>query len=199
MSLIKQKNNSNRIDYLITKQNEKLLPWQYYNKFNYISIPMIDKKVLIPNWQNKKETIIPNYINSNIGILTGKINNLLVLDIDIKDNGMKAWNEIIKLNPIFKTPTVKSPGGSLHYYFKYNNKIPNMNRILINNKKIGWDIKSNGSIIVSPPSIYPNTNKKYKWIKGLSLNDIKPINIPKWLELFILNHLKSSTLKRITK
>ena len=34
---------------------------------------------------------------------------------------------------------------------KYNKNIPNMNRILVNNKKIGWDIKSNGSIIVSPP------------------------------------------------
>jgi hypothetical protein len=187
----------NKIDYLITKDNNKLLPWQFYNIFNYISIPMIGKKVLIPEWQKKIETIVPHYLGFNIGLLTGKINNLTVLDIDVKDDGIKFWNIIKKQNPEFITPTVKSPGGSIHFYFKYNSNIPNMNRILINNKKIGWDIKNNNSIIVSPPSIYPDTNKRYKWLLDLSLNDCKPINMPKWLEKFILQHLKQSTIKKM--
>lgn len=185
----------NKIDYLITNNDEKLLPWQYYNKFNYITIPMVDKKVLIPNWQNKNKTVIPHYLSPNVGILTGKKNNLLVLDIDVKDNGILFWNKIKKEHPLFITPTVKSPGGSLHYYFKYNSNIPNMNRIIVNNIKIGWDIKSDGSIITAPPSIYPNTNKRYKWLIGL--NECKPINIPKWLENFILSNLKNSTKKRL--
>ena len=74
-----------------------------------------------------------------------------------------------------------------------------MNRILINNKRIGWDLKSNGSIITSPPSLYPDTRKRYKWLSGLSLNECKPIDMPKWLENFILSHLKESTIKRIQK
>ena len=45
--------------------------------------------------------------------------------------------------------------------------------------------------------IIKNIQKKYKWIKGYSLNDLSPINIPKWLETFILNHLKISTIKRL--
>lgn len=188
----------NKIDYLITKNGEKLLPWQYYNKFNYISIPMVGKQVLIPNWQNKKETVVPHYISPNIGILTGKKNNLLVLDIDVKDNGMKLWNNISKNYSEIITPTVKSPGGSIHLYFKYNSNIPNMNRILVDGKKIGWDIKSDGSIITSPPSIYPNSRKRYEWLPKKSLNDIKPINIPKWLENYILTHLKPYTIKRIS-
>lgn len=188
----------NKIDYLITKNGEKLLPWQYYNKFNYISIPMVGKKVLIPNWQNKTETVVPHYISPNIGILTGKKNNLLVLDIDVKDNGIKLWNNISKNYLEIITPTVKSPGGSIHLYFKYNSKIPNMNRILVDGKKIGWDIKSDGSIITSPPSIYPNSRKRYEWLPKKSLNDIKPINIPKWLERYILTHLKPYTIKRIS-
>lgn len=188
----------NKIDYLITKNGEKLLPWQYYNKFNYISIPMVGKQVLIPNWQNKKETVVPHYISPNIGILTGKKNNLLILDIDVKDNGMKLWNNISKNYSEIITPTVKSPGGSIHLYFKYNSKIPNMNRILVDGKKIGWDIKSDGSIITSPPSLYPNSRKRYEWLPKKSLNDIKPINIPKWLENYILTHLKPYTIKRIS-
>jgi hypothetical protein len=183
----------NKIDYLITKNNEKLLPWQYYNKFNYITIPMVDKRVLIPNWQNKKETVIPNYLTPNIGILAGENSNLLVLDIDVKDNGIQLWNDLYKKNLKFKTPTVKTPSGGLHFYFKYNSNIPTMNRILVNNNKIGWDIKSNNSIIVAPPSIH--FNKRYKWI--ISLNDCKPISMPKWLENFILSNLKESTKKRL--
>lgn len=189
----------NKIDYIVTKKGNKLLPWQFYNELNYISIPMVGKKVLIPNWQNKKETIVPHYLGFNIGLLTGEINNLTVLDIDIKDNGMKYWNKIIQNYPKIITPTVKSPGGSLHFYFKFNSKIPNMNRILIDNNKVGWDIKSNGSIITSPPSIYPNTTKKYKWLPGLSLNDCNPIVMPKWLEKYLLQHLKLSTIQRIHK
>lgn len=188
-----------KIDYLETKKGEKLLPWQYYNQFNYITIPMINKKVLIPNWQNKIETVIPHYLTHNIGILTGKKNNLLVLDIDVKDNGMKLWKILSKQYPEIKTPTVKSPGGSLHFYFKYNSKLPNMNRILVDGKRIGWDIKSDGSIITSPPSLYPNTKQRYKWLSNKSLNDITPINMPKWLENYILTHLKLSTIKRLEK
>ena len=73
-----------------------------------------------------------------------------------------------------------------------------MNRILVDNKKIGWDIKSDGSIITSPPSLYPNSRKRYEWLPKKSLNDIKPINIPKWLETYILNHLKPYTIKRLS-
>lgn len=192
-----KKIKDNKIDYIITNDGNKLLPWQYYNKFKYISIPMIDKKPMIPEWQKKTETIIPHYLGFNIGLLTGKLNNLTILDIDIKDNGIKFWNIIKNKYPEFITPTVKSPGGSLHFYFKYNNKIPNMNRIIIDNKKIGWDIKSNGSIITSPPSIYPNTTKRYKWLPNLSLNEIRPISMPLWLEDFILNHIKKSTINRL--
>jgi hypothetical protein len=205
-----------KIHYLIDKDGNKLLPYEYYNKFKYISIPMVGKKCLIKEWQKKTKTVHPNYINENIGLLTGKNNNLTVLDIDVKDNGMILWNIITKLYPTIKTPTVKSPGGSIHLYFKYNNKIPNMNRIKlkqpnikINNntinllthfnlenlklKRIGWDIKNDGSIITSPPSVYPSLEKnnlRYKFIDNLSFNDIKPITMPNWLEEFIINNIK---------
>ncbi len=183
----------NKIDYIITKNEDKLLPWQYYNKFNYITIPMIEKKVLIPNWQNKTKTVIPDYLTPNIGIITGKINNIIVLDIDYTDNGINCWNTIKKKYPEIITPIVKTPNGGLHYYFKYTNKIPSMNKILVNNQKIGWDIKSDKSIVVAPPSL--DKNKRYKWIN--SLNDYKPIKMPDWLINFILSHLKESTKKRI--
>lgn len=182
MSLIK-------IDYLKYK-DEKYLPWQFYNIFNYITIPMRDKVPIIPHWNNKKKTVSVDYIGLNIGILTGKINNLTILDIDIKDNGLILWNQLKKSYPEIKTPMVHTPSGAIHLYFKYNKMIPSMNRIKVNNKKIGWDIKSDNAIIVAPPSYDSKTKKKYKWVNNCSLNDFKPIKIPVWLENFILQHKK---------
>lgn len=180
--------SNTKIHYLKDKNDNYLLPFQYYNSFNLINIPMFEKKPIIKDWPNKTKTIPPNYINNNIGILTGKINNIIVLDIDIKDDGMKFWNIIKNNYNDIITPLVKSPGGSLHYYFKYDKDIPNTIRIKIDNKRIGWDIKSDKSIITSPPSIYPNTNKKYKWL--IKLDDTKIKKMPIWLKKYILDHLK---------
>jgi hypothetical protein len=188
-----------RIHYIIDKNEKKLLPHQYYDGFKLISIPMVGKKALIPGWPKKTKTVVPHYMGQNIGILTGKINNITVLDIDIKDDGMKYWNKLMKEHPDIKTPTVQSPGGSLHFYFKYNKNIPNMNRILIDGKRVGWDIKSDGSIITSPPSLYPDTIKRYKWLPGKSLDDVTILTMPKWLENYILHHLKLRNVKMLMK
>lgn len=181
------------------EDGDKFLPHQFYDEFNLVSLPMSGKQVLIPNWQKKTKTVHPSYIDQNIGLLTGKINGITVLDIDVKDNGMKLFSKLIKEHPDIKTPTVKSPGGSIHLYFNYNKKLPNSNRILVDDERIGWDIKNDGSIITSPPSIYPNTNKRYKWAKEKSLNDLDIIPMPKWLEKYILEHLKPFTINRIKK
>jgi hypothetical protein len=190
---------SNIIHYIIDNDNNKLLPYQFYDKFGLINMPMDGKKGIIPNWSNKIKTVHPSYIDQNIGILTGKINNITVLDIDVAEDGLKMWQKLSKEYYEILTPMVKSPGGSIHLYFKYNKNIPNMNRIIVDGKRIGWDIKNDGSIITSPPSLYPNINKRYKWIKNKSLNDISIKKMPKWLEKFILDNLKPYTIKRINK
>jgi len=191
--------NGNRIIYMKDEEENKLLPHQFYDEFDLVSLPMSGKQVLIPNWQKKTKTVHPSYINQNIGLLTGKINRITVLDVDVKDNGMKLFSKLIKEHPDIRTPTVKSPGKSLHLYFNYNKNLPNSNRILVDGERIGWDIKNDGSIITSPPSIYPNTTKRYKWVKGKSLNDLDIIDMPKWLEKYILEHLKPYTANRIKK
>ena len=189
----------NRIEYIKDEDGNKLLPYQFYDEFDLISIPMTGKQVLIPNWQKKTKTVHPTYINQNIGILTGKCNRIVVLDVDVAENGIKLFSKLIKEHLDIKTPTVKSPSNGLHLYFKYNKNLPNFNRILVDGERIGWDLKSDGGIITSPPSLYPGTTKRYKWIKGKSLNDLDIIDMPKWLEKYILDHLKPYTINRIKK
>ena len=172
-----------KIKYLKDINDNRLLPFQYYDEFDLISIPMNNKIPLIPKWNKITKTVPPTYYDNNIGLLTGYINNITVIDIDEKDNGLTFWNEIISDNKEILTPIVKTPSG-YHYYFKYNNKIPTMNRLKKNDKKIGIDIRNDNALVVAPPS------NDYKWIKNYSLDDLKIIKIPLWLEKIIIQHKK---------
>ncbi len=174
-----------KINYIKDKKNNYLLPFQYYNLFNLISIPTIGKIPIIKDWPNITKTIPPNDITYNIALLTGKINNIIVIDIDNNDNGITLWNELINKYGNINTPTVNSISG-LHLYFKYDPEIKSSIKLKINNKKYGIDIRSDKNLITVPPSVSNINNKKYKWI--ISLEDTSIKTIPKWLKKFILNH-----------
>ncbi len=68
-------------------------------KYNFIPISCNIKKIPIKkNWNNVTKDDCLQHIkdNYNIGILTGKISNIIIFDIDVKDNGLNAWNELLK-------------------------------------------------------------------------------------------------------
>ena len=94
------------------------------------------QKVFIPLKENSKESILKyanlqntpydtfiQYTNCNIAILTGQINNIIVVDTDLyKNNGLHKWNELlIKINngKDFNTLIIQTPRGGKHYYFNY--------------------------------------------------------------------------------
>lgn len=155
-----------------------------YKKKKFVYIPLNGKVPYIKNWNKVSKSIdIPE--GKNVGILTGIPSNITVVDIDLKDDGMKTWNILSKLYPPFITPIVITPNGGLHIYFKFNKNIPNASRLTINNKQVGWDIMNTGRQVVVPPSRDLINHKKYKWKYDLSY---PIIDMPKWLELFISIH-----------
>lgn len=90
--------------------------------------------------------------NTNVGIVTGKISNLVVVDIDPRHNGSDEDFKNIK--------TVKSTtgGGGWHYYFQYEGGILNSANI-----KPGIDVRGQGGYVVAPPSSHVS-GKNYEWI-----------------------------------
>ena len=56
---------------------------EYYDNFNLISLPLVSKQKYpyIKEWQKLKKSKKIGQ-NDNIGILTGKVNNIIVIDID---------------------------------------------------------------------------------------------------------------------
>ena len=92
------------------------------------------------------------YAYAGIGLVTGKISNLIVLDIDGEEG-----KKYIKDKGIAPTPCVKTKRGE-HYYFKHPG-------FTIQNfaKKKGLDLRGDGGYVVLPPSKHPS-GLRYEWM-----------------------------------
>src|SRR3990167_9824336 len=83
-----------------------------------------------------------------IGIVTGKISSLFVLDIDSYKPGYdKALVKSFNLPP---TPCQKTARGGRQYFFKYDGDARNATGVF--KKDSGLDIRANGGMVIVPPS-----------------------------------------------
>lgn len=106
--------------------------------------------------------------DTNVGIATGAVSGLLVLDLDSAEAVAEA--EALGLPD---TLTVRT-GKGLHAYFKHpGGKVGNRAGI-----KPGWDIRGDGGYVVGPGSLHPS-GKRYEWQHPPGLFDLAPV--PNWL------------------
>lgn len=164
---------------------------------------------LIPNsknpacaWKNpEKQTLgldVQNFKNGdkkindyNVGVLTGKINNIVVVDIDMYK--FKEGNQFLKdlggLDFIksLNTFTVKTPRGGYHVYFEYEEEI-----YTTANSEIQVDIRSDGGFIIKYGSLIDN--KMYQVIINESIKKM-PTNLKEWL----IKHITPPKKNKIVK
>jgi len=92
------------------------------------------------------------YPDANIGLPTGKVNNLVVVDVDVKNDagGMDSLQQLLEECGEFDTKVVRTPSGGLHYYFSY----PQDEEIIKcrTNLRPGIDIRADGGYVVAPGS-----------------------------------------------
>lgn len=146
-----------------------VIPLNYMVGFDECSCHRVDctskaKHPLVADWTNEATIDVEKikkwwgrFPNANIGIVTGAVSNIVVLDVD----GEEGRNSLAMLeDEIGKLPEtwIASTGHGSHYYFKYNDKV-SANRVRFAN---GLDIRSNGGYVVAPPSIHAN-GTKYLW------------------------------------
>lgn len=134
--------------------------------------------------------------NCNIGIPTGTINNIFVVDVD----GEIGTQSLIALENKYgklDAPTVITGKGK-HLYFK----MPENVELKCSTSKIAdhIDIRANGGYVVAPPSVHENRHL-YTW-KNFALNQDFP-EAPNWLISLISNTEKqhspvSDVLKEIS-
>lgn len=112
---------------------------------------------------------------ANIGIPTGSLSGIWVLDID-GEEGEKSLSELERIHgKLPQSVEVITGGGGRHIYFA----MPANVIIPCSASKIakGIDIRGDGGYIVAPPSIHPS-GKRYEWSVD-SAEDFIPA--PEWL------------------
>ena len=106
--------------------------------------------------------------DANIGIRTGKVSGISVLDIDRDKGGFI----LIKEFDVPATLYSHTGGGGQHHIYQYDEKIPTTVAF-----RSGIDFRSDGGYIVAPPSNHISGNK-YDW-HDESLN---PAPAPDWMK-----------------
>jgi putative DNA primase/helicase len=103
--------------------------------------------------------------NANIGIATGAVSGILVLDIDPRNGGKKTLARLKQeLGPLPDTVMAKTGGGGWHLVFQHPAfpvRKDTMGKIF----GPGVDVLSDGCIMIAPPSLHAS-GKRYRWIKG---------------------------------
>ena len=126
-----------------------------------------------------------------IGMPTGKINDLFVVDVDCdKEKGIDGRLALSQLLPgHLQTTTVSPPRGGYHYYFKMpvNIKVRNSAGQIAP----GIDIRGDGGYVVVPPSTRFD-GVSYSWIEPLAA-----LADPPQEQLKLLNLHPSKTRRKI--
>ena len=66
----------------------------------------------------------------NTGSPTGTRNNLLVFDLDVKDDGVEEFKKYIQAQGKPDTLHVTTPTGGEHYYFNYTHPDPGTHQMI---------------------------------------------------------------------
>jgi len=117
--------------------------------------------------------------DANIGIVTGKISNLVVFDLDSEHAVQYAEDE----GGFPDTVKVKT-GKGYHVYvqhpgFEVKNDVK---------KELDIDIRGDGGYAASPPSIH-GSGRQYEWEEGYSIFEIDPAQCEQWM----IDYLKDVT------
>jgi hypothetical protein len=139
--------------YSLIPIDEEKKPHIYWKKYQYRKAPRSD----ILNWLNE-------FRPYNIGIVTGNISRLAVVDVD----DISLLPGLVKRMPELTQTTRVRTNRGYHYYFSLNNTTVKSTSALFGER---LELKSNGNYIVAPPSVINNHRYTYE----VPLDNILPI------------------------
>ena len=98
---------------------------------------------------------------SNIGIVTGEVSGITVLDIDVGEGkfGAETWAELIADHGEPDTLIAETGSGGMHIIFQYNSALKTASNVLGK----GVDSRNDGGYIVAAPSRH-RSGGTYKWL-----------------------------------
>lgn len=115
----------------------------------------------------------------NVGIVCGKVSGLVVLDFD----GLKAFDLFAGSFPeLLDTFTVLTGSGNGKHVYLQPRTIPDNVRVM--GLPVGnLELRSNGSYVVAPPSIHPDTGQPYRVDNPVPVMPVRDLNsVVEWLK-----------------
>jgi len=152
--------------------NEFILEFYDLNFFTQVAARLDKKCPFSSKWTTRtfemNERI--NFKYNNLAIVCGVVSNIFVVDIDKQDDGLIYWQQLCtKHNYRYdkETTCVLTPSGGIHLYYKYNEMFCNNSVKMksVDGKPIGIDIRSNGGVVIAPPSSYEKGSYKFLCMK----------------------------------
>ena len=120
--------------------------------------------------------------DANVGIATGAVSGLVVLDVDPRNGGDEGLRDLLGRHGGWGIPadeggypdthTVLTGGGGQHYYFAVEGPAPS--------RKLapGVDLKGDGGYVVAPPSLHPSGQS---YMAEDSTEHLPPVSAPAWI------------------
>ena len=148
-----------------------------------------DKRPAI-RWQNLQTTPacekelrgwFRRWPEDNVGIVTGAVSGLVVLDVDRQHGGENSLKNLMCAHgPLPHTVEAITGGGGRHVYFAHPGPTVH-NRVGI---APGIDLRGDGGCVVAPPSVHPSGNH-YRWVKGCEPGQVNLAPLPHWLQRLV--------------
>lgn len=160
---------------LIKQCKEPVLAWKEYQD----RLPTVEE---VTQW-------FKNDPDANIGIITGKVSNLAVFDLD--SEGASQYVE--EQGGIPQTVMVKT-GKGYHAYMRHPGFVIK-NSV---NKKLDMDIRADGGYVVAPPSLH-GSGFRYHWVEGQSVYELDPAECTPWMMEYLQDIAATATEKKISK
>jgi hypothetical protein len=116
--------------------------------------------------------------DANVGIVTGAISGIVVVDVDAGHDGIASLKALEREHgPLPVTVESITGGGGRHLYFAHPGRTV-ANRVGL---FPGIDVRGDGGCVVAPPSMHASGHR-YTWAKGRAPAETAVAPLPAWLQ-----------------
>jgi len=121
---------------------------------------------------------------ANVGIVTGMVSRLCVLDIDYRNGGFETLVELDHHGAAMPdgNPVVVTGSEGLHHYFLLEAPLPKSAPFQ------GIDVQADGALVVAPPSLHAS-GRRYRWARPL---ESRWPMVPAWLRWAVMQYERST-------
>lgn len=121
--------------------------------------------------------------DANIGLRTGRLSGLVVVDVDPGHGGEESLAELERrYGPLPETMAARTGGGGRHLLFQHPGGLIR-NKVQVAGLP-GLDVRGDGGYIVAPPSTHIS-GRPYRWEPGSDLERVSLAPLPGWLGEFL--------------